>query len=300
MGACYGAVAVELQHVKTFVTVAEQGSITRAAERLHLSQPAVSAQIKALEQRLCTVLFERTARGMRPTADALRLLPKAEALLVAYRELRAEAARLDGEVSGRLRLGLGANSDSTVAGRLVALLAERYPAVTVHVREGDSETVLAELLADRLDAGFLNTTGDPDDRLQTVEVSRFGLRLVAPPRASVPTPLDWASLAEMTWIYPPPSSGCGQALRALLEQHELVPQHVIDVDRESATRALVSAGTGIGVLHGYTADDAAAHGDLQILADVHHEQRVQFGFLRARAKDPVLQVLADVVRELSV
>lgn len=291
---------MELQQVKTFVAVAQHGSITRAAAVLHLSQPAVSAQLKALEERLRIALFERTARGMRLTTDGERLLPRAEDLLGAHRALLAEAARLDGQVSGRLRLGLGANSDPAVASRLVARLAERFPAVTVALREGDSTRVVDDLCADRLDAGFFNTTAEPDARLQTVEVTRFGLRLVAPlGTAREGAPVDWSALERLTWICPPASSGCGRAVRALFDEHGIAPSQVVEVDRESATRALVAAGTGVGVLHGYTADDAVARGELQVLTSVAHELRVQLGMLRTRAQEPLLRALSEVVSGLS-
>ena len=76
---------MDFYQLKTFVTVAREGSVTRASERLHLSQPAVSAHIKALEDALGLTLFERTPRGMSLTADGRRLVVKAELALSAHR-----------------------------------------------------------------------------------------------------------------------------------------------------------------------------------------------------------------------
>jgi len=96
---------MELYQLRSFVAVAELGQLTRAAERLHVSQPALSAQIKSLEDELATVLFERGAAGMTLTPAGRQLLPRAERVLAAAQALRAEALALRGEVSGRIRLG---------------------------------------------------------------------------------------------------------------------------------------------------------------------------------------------------
>ena len=100
-----------LHQLKTFVTVAREGSITRASERLHLSQPAVSAHIKAIEETLGLSLFERTAKGMSLTSDGQRLFDKAEQTLAAYRGLLDEATRLKGNLTGRYTWDVAAGEE---------------------------------------------------------------------------------------------------------------------------------------------------------------------------------------------
>src|SRR3954466_4462489 len=107
---------MEIHQLKTFVVVAREGSITRASERLHLSQPAVSAHIKAIEDTLGVALFERTARGMTLTADGERLLAKAEHTLAAHQELVDEAKRIKGSLTGKLRLGTASNASTEALG----------------------------------------------------------------------------------------------------------------------------------------------------------------------------------------
>src|SRR5207237_3000722 len=95
---------MDIYQLKTFVAVAREGSITRASEVLHLSQPAVSAHIKAIEDALGLALFERTPRGMSLTHDGQRLLAKAEQALAVHQELMDEATRIKGHLTGTLRL----------------------------------------------------------------------------------------------------------------------------------------------------------------------------------------------------
>jgi DNA-binding transcriptional LysR family regulator len=147
---------MDIYQLKTFVAVAREGSITRASELLHLSQPAASAHIKAIEDALGLTLFERTPRGMTLTSDGERLLAKAERSLAAHRELMDEATRIKGHLTGKLRLGAGSNSNNEAIGRLLTSLAERWPDVEVALKHGTSQEVLTGLRNGSLDAGFYN------------------------------------------------------------------------------------------------------------------------------------------------
>jgi DNA-binding transcriptional LysR family regulator len=102
---------MELYQLRSFAAVAELGHLTRAAERLHVSQPALSAQIKALEDELSVALFERGASGMTLTAAGRQLLPEAERVIAAAQTMKSEALALRGEVTGRIRLGTVADPE---------------------------------------------------------------------------------------------------------------------------------------------------------------------------------------------
>ena len=117
---------MDIYQLKTFIAVARQGSITRASELLHLSQPAVSAHIKAIEDALGLSLFDRTPKGMSLTADGQRLRAKAEQTIAAHQELMDEATRSKGRLAGKLRLGAGSNSNNEAVGRLLTVLSERF------------------------------------------------------------------------------------------------------------------------------------------------------------------------------
>src|SRR5688572_12855893 len=147
---------MEIHQLKTFIAVAREGSITRASEQLHLSQPAVSAHIKAMEDALGVTLFERTPRGMSLTREGQRLLAKAEQTLAAHQELMAEATRIKGRLTGRLRLGAGSNSNKQAIGQLLTGLAERFPEVEVSLVHGTAAEILAGIRSGNLDAGSYN------------------------------------------------------------------------------------------------------------------------------------------------
>ena len=282
---------MDLHQLRTFVVVAREGSITRASERLHLSQPAVSAHIKAMEDALGLSLFERTARGMSLTHDGERLLARAEQALAAHQELIDEATRIKGRLTGKLRLGAGNNANKEV-GKLLTLLSERSPEIEVVLAHGTSLEILAGIRSGALDAGFYNEAGEPDPALATLEVSRFKTYLAAPP--GLVQPVEWSALAELSWIYPAASACCGRTAESLFMAHHIRPKRIISVDREDVTRTLIAGGAGVGLLHADTANEARARGEVELLFECPGSVRVLFAHLASRARDPLLSAATSI------
>lgn len=288
---------MDIYQLRTFVAVAREGSITRASEQLHLSQPAVSAHIKAIEDAVGLALFERTPRGMSLTRDGQRLLARAEQTLAVHRELMAEAARIKGKLTGELRLGAGSNSHHEAIGRLVTVLAARCPEVQVTLKHGTSAEVLHGLRSGGLDAGFYNEAGDPDPELATVEVSRFTIYVAARPGlVAGAAPPDWRSLAELPWIYPASSACCGRTAERFFKAQQIRPRRVISVDREDVTRTLIAGGIGVGLLHADTARLAEARGEVELLGASDAPVRALFAHLVSRAQDPLLRAASAILR----
>jgi len=288
---------VDLSQLKTFVAVAREGSITRAAEVVHLSQPAVSAHVKELEDALGLLLFERTSRGMGLTADGRRLLAKAEQTLAAHQALLEEAARGKGELTGRLRLGAGSSTDHEAVGRLLTTMSERFPRVEVTLRHARSAEILAGLRHDTFDAGLYNEGGEADRDLATIELSRFKVLLVAARGMfDAAKPLDWQALAGAAWIYPPAAACCGRAAEGLFQAHRIRPARVIGVDTQAMIRTLVASGLGVGLLHADTAEEAVRAGEVELLCEAAAPVRVLFARLASREQDPVLSAAATIIR----
>ncbi len=285
---------MDIYQLKTFIAVAREGSITRASELLHLSQPAVSAHIKAIEDALGLSLFDRTPKGMSLTADGQRLRAKAEQTIAAHQELMDEATRSKGRLAGKLRLGAGSNSNNEAVGRLLTVLSECFPEVEVVLKHGASAEILAGLRNGTLDAGFYNEGGAPDSDLATLEVSQFKTWVVGPP--GVAAPLNWKSLAEQPWIYAASSACCGRTAESLFSEKKFRPKRIISVDREDVTRTLVAGGIGVGLLHAGTAKQAQARGEVELLFESTTAVRVLFAHLVSRAQDPLLLAAVSVLR----
>jgi DNA-binding transcriptional LysR family regulator len=290
---------LDIHQLKTFVAVAREGSVTRASERLSLSQPAVSAHIKAIEDTLGLALFERTARGMSLTADGQRLLAKAEQTLSAHQDLMTEATRIKGRLAGTFRLGSASSSSTEILGRLLTTIAERCAEVEVVLRHGTSTEVLAGLRNGSLDAGFYNEAGEPAAELATLDVAHFGIYLAAAPGlVSAAQPLDWQSLAALPWICPSAGTCCGQAAENLFQKQQIRPKRMINIDRESVTRTLIAGGVGVGLLHAETAKLAHGNGEVELVCEAQARVRVLFAHLAGRAQDPLLSTVSAIVSGL--
>lgn len=289
---------MDVHQLKTFVAVAREGSITRAAERVHLSQPAVSAHIRAIEEAVGLTLFERTARGMTLTREGQGLLPKAEAALAAHDALLEEARRLSGAVSGKLRLAAGNAAADTWVRRLVTAVSTRYPDAEISLSHATSTDVLAALLGGSLDAGIYNEDGEPDAALATHELTRFHVHVAAPSALGLKhAESDLRALAAHPWIYPAGSSCCGRYAERLFEVHRFRPPRIVSVDRGEMTRSLVAAGAGVGLLHTDAAEEARAKGEVDIVHTSTAPVRVLFAHLARRADDPLIRAALSILRE---
>ncbi|MFD8197980.1 LysR family transcriptional regulator [Streptomyces sp. NPDC003470] len=157
---------MDLQQMRYVVAVAETASFTRAAERCHVVQSALSHQVARLEKELGARLFERTSRRVRLTAAGEAFLPAAREALEAAERARAEVAAATGEIRGRLTVG----SIPTVAAvDLPALLRDyrrRHPQVRISLRAGSSEGLVEQVRDGTLDAAFLGL--QPGFRLEGV------------------------------------------------------------------------------------------------------------------------------------
>src|SRR5262245_58705406 len=128
----------ELQALRAFVAVAREGKVSRAAERLHLSQPAVSLQLKALAESTGLTLFTRTPHGLALTPDGAALLPQAEKALAALADFGQAASSLHSTVRGRLRIGTILDPEFTRLGAFLKELAETAPQIQTELRQGMS------------------------------------------------------------------------------------------------------------------------------------------------------------------
>lgn len=147
---------MELRSLEYFVAVAEERSFTRAAERCHVAQPAISQQIRTLERELGEPLFERDSRQVGLTSGGLALLPYARACLSATCAAQAEFAARAGLLRGQLTLGMVDGLEETSVPRLLGLYHHRYPGVSVSLTGGSSAQLLEMVIHHhRVDAAVI-------------------------------------------------------------------------------------------------------------------------------------------------
>jgi len=141
----------ELRLIRYFVAVAETGNVTRAAKRLHIAQPSLSAAIKQLEQQLGVELLARYGRRVTVTAAGELLLRRGRELLKHADAVAAEVRGQDAATSGRLRLGVSPTARFGVAPELLAACAARAPAVMLYTTEDTTGALLRDVADGSLD-----------------------------------------------------------------------------------------------------------------------------------------------------
>ncbi|MFF3646533.1 LysR family transcriptional regulator [Streptomyces sp. NPDC002564] len=208
---------MDLQQMRYVITVAETMSFTRAAERCHVVQSALSHQVARLEKELGARLFERTSRRVRLTPAGEAFLPAARQALEAAERARAEVAAATGEIRGRLTLGA---IPTVTAVDLPALLRDyrlRCPQVRISLRAGSSERLVGQVREGLLDAAFLGV--QPGFRTHGVHERDLArgrhVAVLAPdhPLAAAPA-LDLARLAGQAFV----DFADGSAARAQSDQ----------------------------------------------------------------------------------
>jgi DNA-binding transcriptional LysR family regulator len=242
---------MELHQLAYLVAVADEGSFTRAAEKLLVSQPGVSAQIRRLERELGEELLDRSDRTVRPTAVGAAVLPYARAALAAVGGARIAVSELAGLLRGRASLGTVTSPGVDLAG-LLAAFHDLHPMIEMALSAGDTDQLAAELTTGQLDAAILSLGATPPDGLdlQVIVdqpiVAAVGRQHELAERGVVPL----ADLAGQSLISLPRGSG----LRARLDEACAAAAVSLRVAFEASTPEVVADlaahGLGVAVLPG--------------------------------------------------
>lgn len=286
---------MEFSQLRAFVTVAHEGNLTRAAEKLHLTQPAVSLQIKSLQHALDLKLFSRTPSGMALSTDGARLLPLAERVLASISDLRQAAVALHSTISGNLAIGTILDPEFTRLGAFLKLLVETFPQLSTELQHGMSGRVLQQIRTGQLDVGY--GLGIPGKEFHCETLTTFSYSVVAPRgwRSRV-IGRDWAELAQLPWVWTPPESAHNRMLTKVFAQYKVSPHKVALVDQEPSMLDLVKSGVGLSLVRDSTAlREAHVHG-LVIADRVSLVTELTFICLARRRHEPAIAAVFPLLK----
>ena len=289
---------MDLYQLRTFIAVAEEGHLTRAAERLHVSQPAVSLQIKALEREFGVRLFDRSPAGMALTVAGRALQPLAVRALESAEALRRAARQISGEVAGRLRIGTVVDPDSIRLGDLMAAAVARYPRLELELQHEVSGAALEGVRDGRLQASFF--FGDALGRdFTTLRLREFVYCVAAPAAwADRIDHADWPDIAALPWILTPAISTHNRLVTRLFEQQGVAPpQRRVAADHESVIESLVASGIGLALIREEAARARADAGEVRIWPKARLRTTLWFVCLAGRESDPPLAALFELLRQ---
>lgn len=288
---------MDLTQLRAFAAVAREGNLTRAALQLHLTQPAVSLQIKALQQSLKVQLFTRTPTGMTLTPDGAKLLPLAERVIGSSVELIQAAHSMHSTLAGSLAIGTILDPEFTRLGSFLKLLVEAHPNISTRLQQGMSGWVEQEIRQGHLDVGYF--VGSPARDCHALTLTSFVYNVVAPQgwRRHVEDK-DWKALASLPWIWSPPESVHNRLLSNVFEQHQVDPDKVAMVDQEASMLDLVKSGIGLSLVRDSIAlREARAHG-LVIANAVSVTTELSFLCLNSRRQESAIARTFQLMQDL--
>lgn len=241
--------------LRAFVAVARTGSVSRAAEQLHLTQPAISLKLKQLQANLGLTLFSRRPQGLALTSDGHALLPAAEKALASAQAFEQTAGMLHSTLRGKLSIGTIVDPEFLRLGAFLSRLMARAPQLETELQHGMSGSVLNRIAQGDLDVGFyLAPPGEGPglnqghEALAWRELTHFDYHVIAPAgweNRLIDT--RWEHLATLPWIVTPQDSAHHRLLKQALAKSGAVPNRVAQVDQEACMLDLVRAGVGLSL-----------------------------------------------------
>jgi DNA-binding transcriptional LysR family regulator len=254
-----------LRQWQVFAAVAEAESYTRAAERLHLSQPAVSMQVRQLEERIGLALFEQHGRQIHLTEAGKVMLGYGQRLALVLDEAREAVEQLKGLDRGNLSISV-VSTASEFATRLLAAFAAEHPGIDLQLNVVNRSELRAQLAVNQPD---LAITGLPPEGLELESEVFMDNPLVAITAASHPLAsqpqIPLARLAAEPFVLREPGSGTRQSVERFFAARALKLRVAIALSDHTAIKQAVAAGLGVAIVSRHSLRLELAAGELRVL-----------------------------------
>ena len=263
---------MELRQLEYLVAVADDASFTRAAERLHVAQPGVSAQIRRLERELGEELLDR-AGGVRPTAAGEAVLPHARAAIAAVAAIRSTVDDLTGLVRGHVAMGVVTSYDVPDVPALLGDFRERHPGVEITLTEANTDDLVAGLRDGSLDLGLVSLPAAPVDGLETHVVRDDVLVAAVGPENELAgrTSLPVRELRDLPLISLPRGTGLRVLLDDACAAAGFRPRIALEAGDPTVLARLAARGLGVAIVPASLA--AARAGELHAIPITRPELR---------------------------
>jgi DNA-binding transcriptional LysR family regulator len=290
-------VSVNHQHLRAFHVIATEGSISRAARRLNVSQPTLSQQLKALEGRHKAALFDGRKPPLRLTAFGRQLFDLTQKLFVTSQDIDTLLSDPEGRMTADLRLG----SDSPFfAVHLAAAIRSRNPSTMVRVRIGNGVETFSWLREGQIDVGIVSDPpGDNAFAYEPLATDRLVVALPRnDPRADFPV-FPVAALAQATLLVREPTSRTRTAMEALLLAADITPAEMLELHTRETIREGVAIGLGVSLFFSLECPPDDRIRFLPLDVDITLSRLTEYVVcLSERRRTPLLSSVMDAAAEL--
>ena len=281
--------SLNLHLLRLFAAVARHRSFSRAAEALHLSQPAVSKGVRDFEAQIGSRLLERGGQGGVTLTEAGGLLMRhAAALFTAERAAEEELAALRGLQRGSISVGASTTIATYQLPPFLGAFHKRYPGVELRLTSRITRTIAELLSARELDIALVEGPVD-DPGIEVRPWREEEMVLISGPdhrlaRATVPITME--AVADEIVLIREPGSGTRDVVLAALDAHRIVPRSILEVGNTETIKQIVAGGLGIAIVSAAAAADQVALNKLVILKPRDFAVRRMLTRLRLPARQP--------------
>jgi len=286
---------MEIHQLQYFVAVAEEASFTRAAARVHVAQPGVSAQVRRLEAELGQQLLDRSGRSVTLTEVGAAVLPFARAALDALDGARLAVDQLAGLVRGQVAVGMVSGCALPTLAELLADFHRRYPGVTIALTEDGSDRLLELLLDGTLDLALIGTAGPATEGVETAVVLDDELVAAVSPEdpLAAERSISVAGLRGQPLVSLPRGTGVRAALDTACADAGFTPRIVLEASALPMVAQLAGRGLGVAILPASAAPSAALH-VLTMTPQV--SSRLELAWNPSAAHSPAARALVEHTR----
>jgi DNA-binding transcriptional LysR family regulator len=253
-----------LLQLRALVAIADSGGITKAAEILCLSQPAVTQSIKSLESELGEILLERLPRGVRLSDSGRILYQGAQRVLATLEETQARLEERKSGAGGKVSLGAGATLAIFVLPALIHSFRDRFPDVQLSVLTGKTHEIKQFVLDGKVDIGLV-TSPVRHPEIEVIPLYEDDMVLVAAPRCPLPDSIHFSNLEGYPLILFSPGSGFRAFLDELFETNGFFPTVAMETDNMEAIKRMAAVDLGAAIIPRVVAEPELSEGLLREL-----------------------------------
>lgn len=243
---------MDIRHLEYFLEVVRQGSFSKAATRLHITQPSISKMIKSLEDEVGVTLLHRGAKQVELTDAGRALQEHAQQIVALFQNLSAELADVTHLYKGKIRIGMPPISGSTVFPRALGEFKKAYANINIEMYEYGSKKIAEALNEGALDVGVVCTLPDKADSFGMLSFVRDPLRVIVHPshRLAAYGAVDFAALAPEPFVLYRDDFSLHDQILKRCRQAGFQPQVICETSQRDFMTQMVAANLGIALLPG--------------------------------------------------
>lgn len=256
------------QRLEVFLKVIEKKNFSKAAEELHMTQPAVSQYIRSLEDSMGVKLLERTNKYVRLNKAGEIVYHHAIEIKELYAKMDHLLDDLTNKASGSIAIGASYTFGEYLLPRIIAEAKEQFPDIKPTVTIGNTTTIAGLVLSHQLDVGIVEGHFKGVQKLKTEPFAEDRMVVVASanhPLIHRKKPILMKDLIEETWILRELGSGTREASENVFKQFSIVPQSLMHFSSTQPIKAMVEAGMGISLVSEWAIQKELRYGDLKVV-----------------------------------